>query len=210
MALVASPRGPAGGGFTAHAPSQGVHDMAKVLAVLYPDPVDGYPAKICPRRHPQDHPLPRRPDHADAERHRLQARRAVRQRVGRAWASQIPGEGRPHSGGDLRQGRPELGVREGAARRRGRHLPAVLARLHDQGALRQGEEAEAGHHRRHRLRPHRSAGRHGQRRHRRRDHLFQLDQRLRAHRDDDPGARAQLHPSLWLGGQGRLEHRRLA
>ena len=34
-------------------------------------------------------------------------------------------------------------------------------------------------------------------------------QRLRARRHDDPGARAQLHPLIPMGGQGRLEHRRL-
>ena len=52
------------------------------------------------------------------------------------------------------------------------------------------------------------AGR-GQGRHRGRGHLLQLDQRLRAHRDDDLGARAQLHPVLRVGDQRRLEHRRL-
>ena len=37
----------------------------------------------------------------------------------------------------------------------------------------------------------------------------QQHQRLRARRDDDPGAGPQLHPLLPVGGQGRLEHRRL-
>ena len=32
---------------------------------------------------------------------------------------------------------------------------------------------------------------------------------VRAHRHDDPGAGAQLHPLLRLGGERRLEHRRL-
>ena len=49
---------------------------------------------------------------------------------------------------------------KGAARRRNRHLAAVLAGLPDGRADRQGAQAEAGHHRRHRLRPRRSAGRH--------------------------------------------------
>ena len=37
----------------------------------------------------------------------------------------------------------------------------------------------------------------------------QQHQRVRARGDDDPRARAQLHPLLPVGGQGRLEHRRL-
>ena len=183
--------------------------MAKVLAVLYDDPVDGYPPKYARDDIPKIDHYPGRHDDAHAEQDRLQAGRTARQRLRRARASQVSRGCRPHPGRDLRQGRSQLRLREGASRRRDRHLAAVLARLHDQGALRQGEEAEARRHRRHRLRPYRSPGRHGQGRHRRRGHLLQLDQRLRAHRDDDPGARAQLHPVLRLGDQGRLEHRRL-
>ena len=37
---------------------------------------------------------------------------------------------------------------------------------------------------------------------------LQLNQCRRACSDDDPGARTQLHPILWMGGQRRLEHRR--
>ncbi len=47
------------------------------------------------------------------------------------------------------------------------------------------------------------------RHHRRRGHLLQQHQRLRARRHDDPGAGAQLHPVLRVGRQGWLEHRRL-
>jgi hypothetical protein len=43
----------------------------------------------------------------------------------------------------------------------------------------------------------------------RRGHLQQFDQRLRTCRDDDPGARAELHSLLPMGGEGRLAHRRL-
>ena len=53
------------------------------------------------------------------------------------------------------------------------------------------------------------AGGDGARHHRRRSHLLQLHQRRRACGDDDPRARAQLHPLLPVGGQRRLEHRRL-
>ena len=167
------------------------------------------PRRLCPRRHPQDRPLSRRHDRRRRRPDRLQAGSIARQRLGRAGLAQIPGKGRPHPGRDLRQGWSEFGLRQRACRRRDRDLAALLARLHDQGALRQGEEAEARHHRRHRLRSHRPSGRHGQGHHRRRGDLLQLDQRLGAHRHDDPGAGAQLHPLLRLGGERRLEHRRL-
>ena len=45
--------------------------------------------------------------------------------------------------------------------------------------------------------------------HRRRGHLLQFDQRLRACGHDDPLARPQLYPFLSVGHEGRLEHRRL-
>ena len=51
----------------------------------------------------------------------------------------------------------------------------------------------------HRLRPRRPAGRDRARRDGRRGHLLQQHQRVRARRDDDPGARAQLHPLLPVG-----------
>ncbi len=45
--------------------------------------------------------------------------------------------------------------------------------------------------------------------HRRRGHLLEQHQRRRARGDDDPRARAQLHPLLPVGRRRRLEHRRL-
>ena len=62
--------------------------MAKVLCVLYDDPVGRLPAGVRARRHPEDRALPRRPDHADARGDRLHARRAARQRLRRARAAQ--------------------------------------------------------------------------------------------------------------------------
>ncbi len=183
--------------------------MAKILAVLYPDPVDGYPEDVRPRRRPQDRPLPRRSDRPQSPIDRFQTRPAARQRFRRAGPAQVSRRPGPHVRRDIRQGRPQLGVRARAAGRRHRHLAAVLARVSHQGEARQGQEPEARHHRRHRLRPHRSAGRDGQGHHRRRDHLQQLDQRRRARRHDDPVARAQLSPVLRVGEEGRLEHRRL-
>ena len=81
---------------------------------------------------------------------------------------------------------PDSGLRARAARRRRRHLAAVLARLPDRRADRQGAEAEARDHRRHRLRPRRPRGGDRARSHRRRGHLLQQHQRLRARGDDDP------------------------
>ena len=60
--------------------------MAKVLAVLYDDPVDGYPKTYARDDIPKITQYPGRPDCADAERHRFQAWRAARQRVRRARA----------------------------------------------------------------------------------------------------------------------------
>ncbi len=102
-----------------------------------------------------------------------------------------------------------LQIDRDAARCRDRHLAAVLARLHDGGADRQGAEAEARDHRRHRLGPRGSAGRDAARHHRRRSHLQQQHQRGRARGDDDSRPRAQLHPLVQMGGRRRLEHRRL-
>ena len=183
--------------------------MAKILAVLYDDPVDGYPKTYARDDLPKlDHypdgqtlPTPKAIDFKPGE-----LLGSVSGELGLRKFLERPG---PHARRHLRQGRPQFRVRARAPRRRDRHLAAVLAGLPDHGAHRQGQEAEARHHRRHRLRPRRPAGRHGQGHHRRRGHLLQLDQRRRARRDDDPVARAQLHPVLRLGDEGRLEHRRL-
>ena len=100
-------------------------------------------------------------------------------------------------------------LRARAGRRRRRHLAAVLAGLSDRRTDRQGEEPQAGDHRRHRIRSCRPAGRDRPRNHRRRSHLLQLDQRRRACGDDDPVAGAQLSAVVGGGEGRRLEHRRL-
>ena len=64
--------------------------MAKVLCVLYDDPVDGYPPSLRARRRPEDRGLPRRPDRADAGGDRLHARRAARLRLRRARPAPVP------------------------------------------------------------------------------------------------------------------------
>ena len=174
--------------------------MAKVLCVLYDDPVDGYPTTLRARRHPDARALPGRPDAADA-------RRRSTSRPGELLGS-VSGElglrkfleahGHTLVVTSDKDG-PDSVVRARAARRRHRHLAAVLARLPDRRADRQGAEPQARDHRRHRLRPRRPAGGDRARDHRRRGHLLQQHQRRRARRDDDPGARAQLHPVLPVG-----------
>ena len=160
--------------------------MAKVLCVLYDDPVDGYPTayarddipKIDAYPDGQTTPSPRRSTSRPGE--------LLGSVSGELGPAQVPRGRRPQAGRHLRQGRPGLGLRARAARRRGRHLAAVLARLPDRRADRQGAEPEAGDHRRHRLRPRRPAGGDRARHHRRRGDLLQQHQRLRARGDDDP------------------------
>ena len=169
--------------------------MAKVICVLYDDPVDGYPKILRPRRPAQAGEISRRADAADPQGDRFQARPAcwAACRASSACASSWKRPGHSWSSPPTRTA-PDCRLDKRAARRRDRHLAAVLARLHDGRADRQGPQAEADHHGRHRLRPHRPAGGHGSQRHRRRGHLLQQHQRGRARRDDDPGAGPQLHP----------------
>ena len=150
--------------------------------------------RLSARRDPQARALPRRPDDPDARGDRLHPGRAPRLRLGRARPAQVPRGRGPQPDRHRGQGRRGLRARPQPAGRRGGDLTALLARLHDRGANREGAEPEADHHRRDRLRPRRSRGRDERGRHRRRGHLLQLDQRLRARRDDDPVAGPQLHP----------------
>ena len=87
--------------------------------------------RLRPRRHPADHLLPGRPDDPDPACRRLHPRAAAGQRVRRAGPAPLPRRRRPHLRRHLRQGRPGLGLRAGARRRRHRDLPAVLARVPD-------------------------------------------------------------------------------
>ena len=112
--------------------------MAKIVCVLYDDPIGGMPTILSARRPSEARPLSRRPDAADPEGDRLPARRTARQRFGRAGPAQVPRRPRPHPGRHVRQGRPGLRVRARAGRCRRRHLAAVLAGLSDRRADRQG------------------------------------------------------------------------
>ena len=183
--------------------------MAKIVCVLYDDPVDGYPTTYArddlPKleRYPggQTTPTPEAIDFKPgALLGSVSGELGLRKFLEDAGHTLVVTSDKDGA---------ELRVRTRAGGRRHRHLAAVLAGLSDRRAHRQGAQAEAGDHRRHRLRPRRPAGRDGARHHRRRGHLLQLDQRRRARGDDDPRPRAQLHPLLPVGGEGRLEHRRL-
>ena len=182
--------------------------MATILCVLYDDPVDGYPPDY-PRdeipkleRYPdgQTTPTPEAIDFTPGELlGSVSGELGLRKFLEDAGHELIVTADKDGEDSEL--------DRE-PARRRGRDLTALLARLHDRGADREGAEPEADHHRRDRLRPHRSPGGDQARRHRRRGHLLQLDLGLRARRDDDPLARPKLPADEPDRPRRRLEHRR--
>ena len=183
--------------------------MAKIVCVLYDDPVDGYPTEYArdgvPRieSYPggQTVPSPKSIDFTPGQ--------LLGQRVGRAGAASVSRGARPHVRRDLGQGGTRLGLRSRAARGRGRDLPAVLAGVPDCRANRRGPEPQAGHHRRHRLGPRGPGGGHRPEHHRRGGDVLEQHQRVRARGDDDPVVGPQLHPVVRVGGQGWVEHRRL-
>ena len=80
-------------------------EMAKIICVLYDDPVDGYPPTYAADDIPEDRDLPRRADHPHPERDRLQARRAAGLRLRRARPAEVPRGRRPRAGRHRRQGR---------------------------------------------------------------------------------------------------------
>ena len=129
--------------------------MATVLCVLYDDPVDGYPPdyardgmpKIASYPDGQTTPTPEAIDFAPGEllgsvSGELGLRRFLEDR-GHQLVVTSDKDG------------PGLGVRARAARGRGRDLAAVLARLPDRRADREGAEPEAGDHGGDRLGPRR-------------------------------------------------------
>ena len=183
--------------------------MAKVLAVLYDDPVDGYPKKYARDDIPkithypdgQTAPTPSAIDFKPGELlGSVSGELGLRKFLEKAGHTLVVTSDKDGANSCFEKELPDAEIVISQP-----FWPAYMTKERFDKA----KKLKLDHHRRHRLRPYRSAGRHGQRRHRRRGHLFQLDQRRRAHRDDDPGAGAQLHPLLWLGDQRRLEHRRL-
>ena len=183
--------------------------MAKVLCVLYADPVDGYPTS-----YPRDD-LPKLERYPDGQT--LPTPKAIDFQPG-ALLGSVSGElglrTYLESNGHtlvvtVGQGRRRFGARPRAGRCRDRHLAALLAGLYDRRADRQGEEPQDDRHRRDRLGPYRPPGGDGRGHHRRRGHLLQLDLGRRACRDDDPVAGPELSALAPGGARRRLEHRRL-
>jgi formate dehydrogenase len=80
--------------------------MAKVLCVLYTDPVGGYSASYARDEIPQMLLLPGRADHTDPACHRLHPGELLGS-VSGSWACAASWSGRAHAGGHLRQGRPD-------------------------------------------------------------------------------------------------------
>ena len=183
--------------------------MATILCVLYDDPVDGYPPdRIRATRSPRSSSYPDGQTTPTPEAIDFTPGELLGSVSGELGLRKFLEDAGHDADRHLRQGRSRLRARPQPRRRRGRDLTALLARLHDRGANREGAEPEADHHRRDRLRPHRPRGRDRGRRHGRRGHLLQLDLGLRARRDDDPLAGPQLHPDAPDRPRRRLEHRR--
>ena len=183
--------------------------MATVLCVLYADPVDGYPprTRVTTSRTSsatstgKTTPTPEEIDFTPGE--------LLGSVSGELGLRTLSRGRRAHLHRHLGQGRPRLGLRARAAERRRRDLAAVLARLSDRRANREGPSLKlaitAGIGSDHVD----LAGGDRARDHRRRGHVLEQHQRLRARSDDDPGARPQLHPLVPVGRRRRLEHRRL-
>ena len=117
--------------------------MAKILCVLYDDPIDGmptvYPRDDLPKidRYPdgQTLPTPRAIDFTPGE-----LLGCVSGELGLAQISRKPG---PHVRRHVRQGWARQRIRARTGRCRCRHLAAVLAGLSDHRTHREGEEPQA-------------------------------------------------------------------
>ena len=184
--------------------------MAKVLCVLYDDPVDGYPKTYArddiPKidQYPDGQTAPT-PNAIDFKPGAL-----LGSVSGELGLAQVPGEGRPHPRRDLRQGRPEFNLR--ASELPDAEIvisqpfwPAYMTKERFDKAKKLKLVITAGIGSDHT------------------DLQAAMDKGVtvaevtycnsisvvRARRHDDPGAGPQLHPLLRLGRQGRLEHRRL-
>jgi hypothetical protein len=182
--------------------------MAKIICVLYDDPVDGYP-----KSYPRDD-LPKVEHYPGGQT--LPTPKAIDFKPG-ALLGSVSGE---------------LGLRkylesnghtlvvtsdkDGPRSRFERELPdadVVISQPFWPAYLTADRIAQAKKLKlaitaRHRLRPCRPSGRDRSWDYGRRGHLQQFDQRLRTCRDDDSRARAELHSLLPMGGEGRLAHRR--
>ncbi len=161
--------------------------MAKVVCVLYDDPVAGYPKYYArddvPKleRYPDGQTLPT-PKGIDFQPGSCWAASPVNLDCGSSLKRRATSWWSPRT----RTVRTQVGA--GTAGCRHRDLAAILARLHHRGAHREGAEAQTRHHRRHRLGPCGPAGGDGSRYHRRRSNILQQHQRCRTRGDDDLSA----------------------
>ena len=184
--------------------------MAKVLCVLYDDPVDGYPTAYARDEIPQIGSLSRRPDDADPACRSTSSPASCWEACRASWACAGFLEAAGHTlvvtsdkdGPDSVFERelpdaeivisqpfwPAYLTAERIAKAPKLKLAITAGIGSDHVDLQAAIEA---------------------RHHRRRGHLLQQHQRLRARGDDDPVAGPQLHPLLSVGREGRLEHRRL-
>ena len=182
--------------------------MAKVLAVLYPDPVDGYPKKYArddiPKitKYPdgQTAPTPNAIDFKPGELlGSVSGELGLRKFLEDAGHTLVVTSSKDGKDSVLDRELPDAEIVISQP-----FWPAYMTkeRIDKAKKLKLIITAGIG------SRSHRPTGRDGQGHHRCRGNLFQLDQCRRACSDDDPGARTQLHPILRMGGQRRLEHRR--
>ena len=183
--------------------------MAKVLCVLYDDPVDGYPPAYARDDVPTIERYFDGQTDADPGGDRLHPGRAARLRLGRARAARSSSrtagtrlvvtsdKDGPDSVFERELPEAEVVISQP-------FWPAYLTaeRIAKAPNLKLAITAGIGS-------DHVDlAGRDDRRDHGRRGHLLELDQRLRARGDDDPRAGPQLHPLVPDRRRRRLEHRR--
>ena len=101
--------------------------MARVLCVLYDDPREGHPARLCERHHTAYRALCRRTDHTVAHSDRLHARGTSGRRNGRPRPPQVPGSAWPFDDRSVGPGPVGVEVRPGIARGGNRHLSGLPA-----------------------------------------------------------------------------------
>ena len=181
--------------------------MAKILCVLYEDPVSGYPTSYPRDSVPSlDHypggqtvPSPQAIDFMPGELlGSVSGELGLRdflERAGHTLVVTSDKEG-PDSVFDRELVDADVVISQP-------FWPAYLTRER----IGRARAAQAGDHRRHRIGPRRPGRSHGARTDRGRGHVLEQHQRGRARGDDDSRSGPQLHPVARLGRQGRLEHR---
>ena len=173
--------------------------MAKVLCVLYDDPVDGYPPSYARddiptiERYPdgQSTPTPEAIDFTPGELlGSVSGELGLREFLEERGHTLVVTSDKDGPDSVFERELPDADVVISQP-----FWPAYLTAER----IAKAPNLKLARHRRHRLRPRRPAGGDRARHHGRRGHLLQQHQRRRARRDDDPGAGAQLHPVATSG-----------